>query len=93
MDHGTFIARYGEVDPNRKNIFVEVGQKVKRGDPLGRVGHLVGIKVPSDMLHLELFETIENPKKTALTQKGNSPYQRRADVFDPAPSIDISEMK
>lgn len=93
VDHGTFIARYGEVDPNRKNTFVEAGQRVKRGDPLGRVGHLVGIKVPSDMLHLELFETIENPKKAALTQKGNPPYQRRADVFDPAPSIDISEMK
>lgn len=93
VDHGTFIARYGEVDQNKKNIFVEVGQRVKRGDPLGRVGHLVGIKVPSDMLHLELFETTENPKKATLTQKGNSPYQRRADVFDPAPSIDISEMK
>ena len=44
--------------------------KIKRGDQLGKVGHLVGIKVPSDMLHLELYETTESPKKTGLTQKG-----------------------
>ena len=93
VDHGSFIARYGEVDPAPQNIFVKVGQGVKRGDPLGEVGHLVGIKVPSDMLHLELYETTENPQKKGLTQKGNSPYQRRVDVFDPAPSIDIAEMK
>ena len=45
------------------------------------------------MLHLEMYATTENPAKTHLTQKTSAPYQRRGDVFDPAPSIDISEMK
>ncbi len=93
VNHGTFIARYGEVDPNPLNLFVKNGQQIKRGDSLGKVGHLVGIKVPSDMLHLEFYGTTESPKKTDLTQRGNRPYQRRADLFDPAPSIDIAEMK
>ncbi|MDR3391950.1 MAG: LysM peptidoglycan-binding domain-containing protein [Sulfuriferula sp.] len=93
VNHGTFIARYGEVDPRKANIFVKEGQQIKRGDPLGKVGHLVGIKVPSDMLHLEMYATTENPAKTSLTQKTLAPYQRRGDVFDPAPSIDISEME
>lgn len=91
VDHGSFLARYGEVDPLPKNIFVKAGQHVERGDPLGKVGHLVGIKVPSDMLHLELYETTESPLKASLTQKASAPYQRRGDVFDPAPSIDIAE--
>jgi murein DD-endopeptidase MepM/ murein hydrolase activator NlpD len=93
VDHGAFIARYGEVDRHKANIFVENGQQVKRGDPLGKIGHLVGISVPSNMLHLELYGTTESPKKTDLTQKESSPYQRRADLFDPTPSIDIAEMK
>jgi len=44
VDHGTFIARYGEVDPDTRKIFVEGGQKVKRGDALGRIGHLAACR-------------------------------------------------
>ena len=44
----------------------EKGQEGKRGGPLVKVGHLVGIKVPSAMLHLELYGTTESPGKTAL---------------------------
>jgi murein DD-endopeptidase MepM/ murein hydrolase activator NlpD len=93
VNHGTFIARYGEVDPHKPNIFVVTGQQVKRGDPLGKIGHLVGISVPSNMLHLEMYSTTESSSKTDLTQKDNAPFQRRADLFDPTPSIDIAEMK
>ncbi|MFA5169938.1 MAG: LysM peptidoglycan-binding domain-containing protein [Sulfuriferula sp.] len=93
VNHGTFIARYGEVDPNPIHLFVKKGQQVKRSDPLGKIGHLVGISVPSNMLHLELYSTTESPLIMDLTQKGSSPYQRRGDLFDPTPSIDIAEMK
>lgn len=85
VDHGSFIARYGEVDKHKANIFVARGSAVKRGDKLGKVGKLVGIKVPSDMLHLEMYETTA---AGALTVKGNPPFQRRKDLIDPTLSID-----
>lgn len=85
IDHGSFIARYGEVDKDEDNIFVEVGDVVARGDKIGKVGKLVGIKVPSNMLHLEMYAST---KASSLTVKGNPPYQRRADLFDPTPSMD-----
>ncbi len=97
VDHGDFIARYGEVDSKNANIFVKKKQKIKRGDPLGKVGKLVGISVPSNMLHLEMYASGEDPTKPGgkarLTQSENSPYQRRTDVFDPAPSMDIAVME
>lgn len=85
IDHGSFIARYGEVDPRDENIFVEAGSSVKRGDKIGKVGKLIGIKVPSNMLHLEMYSTTS---QADLTDKKNKPYQRRSDLFDPTPSID-----
>jgi murein DD-endopeptidase MepM/ murein hydrolase activator NlpD len=91
IDHGSFIARYGEVDP--KSVTVDIGDEVNRGDTLAKVGHLVGISVPSNMLHLEMYSTTEDPKKSPLTQKTRPPYQRRADVFNPAQSIDVAAFK
>ena len=85
VDHGAFIARYGEIDKQKANIFVALGSTVSRGEKLGIVGKLVGIKVPSNMLHLEMYETTS---AGALTVRGNPPYQRRKDLFDPTPSID-----
>lgn len=85
IDHGSFIARYGEVDPRDENIFVEAGSMVNRGDKIGKVGKLVGIKVPSNMLHLEMYSTTS---QSDLTVRKNAPYQRRSDLFDPTPSID-----
>lgn len=85
VDHGVFIARYGEIDKQKVNIFVARGSTVKRGEKLGIVGKLVGIKVPSNMLHLEIYETTS---ASALTVRGNPPYQRRKDLIDPTLSID-----
>ena len=58
------------------------------GQRIARVGHLVGIKVPSDMLHLELYK---GTASGALTVKGplsakrsdGVPYMRRSDLMDP----------
>jgi murein DD-endopeptidase MepM/ murein hydrolase activator NlpD len=85
LHHGSFIARYGEVDQNEDNLFVEVGDLVERGDKIGKIGKLAGIKVPSNMLHLEMYAST---RASFLTVKNNPPYQRRADLFDPTPSID-----
>lgn len=85
VDHGTFIARYGEIDKNRNNIFVEAGDKIRRGDKIGVVGKLVGIKVSSNMLHLEMYSTID---RSPLTVRDNMPFQRRKDLIDPTESID-----
>jgi murein DD-endopeptidase MepM/ murein hydrolase activator NlpD len=93
VDHGSFIARYGEVD---SKILVKKGEKIKRGGAIGYVGKLIGIKVPSNMLHLEMYSSTESPLKgvkTALTQKTISPYLRRADIFDPTASIDVATME
>lgn len=90
VDHGSFIARYGEVDKRKSNIFVRAGDHVQRGDQLGVVGRLVGIQVPSNMLHLEMYCSTQD---SALTVKGNAPFQRRKDLFDPTLSLDAAVME
>jgi murein DD-endopeptidase MepM/ murein hydrolase activator NlpD len=90
INHGSFIARYGEVDKRRSNIFVRPGDEVERGEPIGLVGQLQGIKVPSNMLHLEMYASSED---SPLTIKGNRPYERRKDLIDPTHSIDVALME
>lgn len=90
IDHGSFIARYGEIDPDQNKIFVDKGDTVKRGEQIAVVGVLIGIKVPSNMLHLELYASTSH---ASLTEKGSPPYQRRNDLFDPTPSIDKASMQ
>lgn len=89
IDHGTFIARYGEI---QENTLVRTGDHVTAGRKIARVGHLVGIQVPSDMLHLELYD---KSVSGALTRSGSSsktradgvPFQRRKDLIDPTPFL------
>jgi murein DD-endopeptidase MepM/ murein hydrolase activator NlpD len=89
VNHGDFVARYGEI---QRDTPVRRGDKVKAGQRIGRVGHLVNIGVKSDMLHLELYKgTASGP----LTVKGADsarrvdgvPYQRRRDLMDPTPLL------
>ena len=86
VNHGTFIARYGEVA--HKGIEVKALDEVKRGQKLGTVGKLNNLDI--SMLHLELYGTTENPKEKgkALTQKTRQPFQRRDDLINPTESID-----
>ena len=90
IEHGSFIARYGEVDKSDANIFVAAGETVKRGEQIAVVGKLVGITVPSNMLHLEMYSTT---KRSALTVRSNKPYQRRVDLIDPTGSIDQADFE
>lgn len=90
IDHGSFIARYGEVDGHEDNLLVDPGDPVERGQQIAVVGKLVGINVDSNMLHLELYASTA---RSALTVKGNPPYQRRSDLIDPTKSIDMAVFK
>lgn len=90
IDHGTFIARYGEI---QQSTFVRKGARVRAGQRIARVGHLIGISVPEDMLHLELYNKTASG---ALTRYGveskktarGVPYMRRKDLIDPTPKLE-----
>jgi murein DD-endopeptidase MepM/ murein hydrolase activator NlpD len=86
VDHGDFLARYGEI---QAITTVKEGDKVHAGQQIARVGHLVGIQVPSDMLHLELYDksasgplTITDPARSKKRPDG-VPFMRRTDLIDP----------
>ena len=83
VDHGTFLARYGEI---QKNAVVKAGDRVAAGQPIAKVGKLLSMK--NSMLHLELYDksatgslTVKN-KLTKRTAKG-VPFMRREDLIDP----------
>lgn len=89
VDHGDFIVRYGEIQANPP---VKAGAKVRRGDVIAKVGHLVGISVPSDMLHFEMYDkTAKGPLTvTSSATKRRSdgvPFMRRKDLMDPTPFL------
>lgn len=86
VDHGDFLARYGEV---QANCPVRTGDRVVAGQKIARVGRLVGISVPSDMLHLELYDkSASGPLTVDAAQSARRhdglPYFRRRDLVDPS---------
>ncbi|ATZ68073.1 M23 family metallopeptidase [Acinetobacter haemolyticus] len=83
--HEKHIIRYGEVLLGKS--LVKAGDNVRRGQIIGYVGQL-SIKVPSMMLHLEMYA---NPSDTSgLTVRGANAYQRRTDLIDPTLILDNS---
>ena len=89
VDHGTFLARYGEV---QEQTMAHEHDKVTAGQPIARVGHLTNINVPSDMLHLELYDKSSHGALTTSGAEGlhasdGRPFMRRKDLMDPAPSL------
>lgn len=88
IDHGTFVARYGEI---QQSAFVKQGDQVTAGQPIAKVGKLNGMT--NSMLHLELYnKSAQGP----LTVKGNQsarlnrvPFQRRKDLIDPTPKLNV----
>lgn len=87
IDHGAFIARYGEVE---RQALVRKGDHVNPGQPIAKVGNLLSII--NSMLHLELYDksaqgpltvTNSNTKRNA----NGIPYWRRKDLIDPTPKL------
>ena len=89
VDHGKFIARYGEISNVTNGI--KIGSTVSRGDVIAKVGTL---KFKSgqtmSMLHLELYG---KSKTGALTDRNNLPYKRRADLIDPTHYLNSALVK
>lgn len=89
IDHGSFIARYGEI---QQSAFVRQGDRVRAGQQIAKVGHLVGVSVPSDMLHLELYDKSASGPLTVSAAAGKKsssgrPFMRRRDLIDPTPKL------
>jgi murein DD-endopeptidase MepM/ murein hydrolase activator NlpD len=83
IDHGAFLARYGEI---QQSALVHQGDHVNAGQPIAKVGNLIGIT--NSMLHLELYDKSAQGQltvkgvQTARTASG-VPYMRRRDLIDP----------
>ncbi len=85
VDHGTFLVRYGEV---QSHTLVKEGDTVVAGQKIAKVGHLVGISVPSDMLHFELYSKAAGGALTVGAGESKKradgvPFLRRSDLLDP----------
>ena len=89
IDHGSFLARYGEI---QSHTDVHSGDTVRGGQKIAMVGHLVGITVPSDMLHFELYDKSRSGSLTvgsgpeSAAQNGIS-FMRRKDLIDPTSKL------
>lgn len=88
VDHGTFLARYGEI---QGSTFVKQGDHVTAGQPIAKVGKLN--KIVASMLHLELYDkSAQGPltvKNNQTAKKGGVPFWRRKDLIDPTPKLNV----
>jgi murein DD-endopeptidase MepM/ murein hydrolase activator NlpD len=89
IDHGAFLARYGEI---QKSALVRQGDRVTAGQPIAKVGKLNSIT--NSMLHLEIYDksaqgalTVRN-NQTKKTAKG-VPFMRRRDLIDPTAKLNV----
>lgn len=89
IDHGPFLARYGEI---QQSAFVREGDRVIAGQPIARVGNLIGIT--NSMLHLELYDKSAHgpltvPAAQSARHSDGRPFMRRRDLIDPTPKLNI----
>ena len=90
VEFGSFIIRYGEVDPSR--VKVKAGDRVRKGQVIGYAGFMINNgKHPGivddnivTMLHFEYFTNganIDDP--LTVRNDPNNKFQRRKDLADP----------
>lgn len=85
IHHGDFIIRYGEIRPG---CTLRKGDTVKKGQAIARVGRLIGINVPSAMLHLEMYRgdasgLLTQTAAGCARRTDGVPFNRRSDLLDP----------
>jgi murein DD-endopeptidase MepM/ murein hydrolase activator NlpD len=80
VQHPYFVARYGEL----KNE-TPANRVVKKGDVIGHVGNVGS----GYMLHFEMFS---GARTGDLTIKPDPPWNRRHDLIDPTPFLDLWAM-
>jgi murein DD-endopeptidase MepM/ murein hydrolase activator NlpD len=83
------VIRYGEIKPD---CTLRKGEQVKAGQVIARVGLLVGIQVPSAMLHIEMYDgsasaPLTAPESASARRADGVPFLRRADLIDPTPFL------
>jgi murein DD-endopeptidase MepM/ murein hydrolase activator NlpD len=80
IDHGDFIARYGEIVPD-KNL--TKGSFVMKGQVIGIVADLPNVRFGThDMLHFEMFSKLATGPLTP-EQPSKNKFSRRSDLMDP----------
>lgn len=89
VDHGAFLARYGEI---QLSTLVHQGDQVTAGQAIAKVGNLTGIV--NSMLHLELYDkSAQGPltvrgAQSAKTANGVR-FMRRRDLIDPTAKLNV----
>lgn len=84
VNHGDFIARYCEIKKTAPGV--HVGTTVSGGQLIAFVGKMYH----DSMLHFELYSGAASGH---LTQRNNPPYQRRSDLLNPTPYLEMWEKR
>ena len=89
VDHGDFLARYGEI---KTDCPLQAGERVQAGSPIAQVGKMKSVAQP--MLHLELYDktasgplTEPNEARSKRRRADGVPFFRRMDLIDPTPLL------
>ena len=85
IDHGFYLVRYTEIGADAP-AEVKPGNKVKRGQVIGKVGKFVG--QDGTVRHMLHFEMYSNKDKGPLTDTNNPPFMRRKDLENPTDFLD-----
>ena len=89
IKHQNHIIRYGELAPG--SIKVKAEDEVTRGQPIGAVGKLKGINVPSNMLHLEMYSDTSDTSNLTIKGAAGGKFKRRSDLVNPNSFLDNAD--
>jgi murein DD-endopeptidase MepM/ murein hydrolase activator NlpD len=85
--HGPYLCRYGEILHGSTNGRRR-GSTIRKGEPVAKVGLMTGHRPGGARGHMLHFEMYRNGGDHSTLRSQRGPYQRRADIMDPAPYLD-----